>query len=777
MRKLAFILGMLTLMLPGATYAQLNTHGGGTGLVNVAAGSIPFGSVFNIRMATSSNFQWSNTLNRLTFTNGSTTAFSAATICLTGDTCRTTWPTTSLSGGATNLLTYWTSPTTVGATSSPTVGFIVGTSTATSTFQGGINLTGTDCFAAQGVCLQTFIQNATAYKQAANYATAAVLAGTPTYSNGTAGVGATLTEVGTGALVVDGQNPSIGQRVLIKNQADQTQNGIYNVTATGSGIASYILTRSTDYNTSNDIYSGTTVPILVGGAANGDTQWTMSTTGTITVGTSNIVFIETSFGTSGTVTSVAAGSGINGGTITTSGTLSLTNFFATTTADTAGQVVYYSTTNGWPAKFASVATGTVSAGSSAITVTANRFVIGGALAIDCATAGTSQNGCLSSTDWNTFNGKSSFAFPFTTNAATAFFNAISNSTTTQIHLAGNPVSLSASSTSQFYTSTTTAATINTLYLPNQASALLLTGAAPGLVGTYGGSANPCTNQLPTTISALGAEGGCVSVTNAMLSNSNLSFTYTGNVSGSGSANLGGSISITVPWEYTPTTYNGTQVSASSTGIWNKAALPAFGFIASSTFFTYSSTTYASFTTASTTNSIATYSSTTIETILNQNNAALTVGSSTPWGMISINPNAVTGPLFVIGSSSQTDFGISNGGSIFTPAATTSTTTAIVIDWASTGPFVEKQIGSAAVTITFINATNTLYYGSVKTVMIDNPNQTAGAITWAGAEFGSTIPTQTTTANSGDMWCFRVVNGTSTTKTFKIAGGQCVTAFQ
>lgn len=43
----------------------------------------------------------------------------------------------SLSGGSPNTLTYWTSPTAVSATSSPTVGYIVGTTTATSSFAGG----------------------------------------------------------------------------------------------------------------------------------------------------------------------------------------------------------------------------------------------------------------------------------------------------------------------------------------------------------------------------------------------------------------------------------------------------------------------------------------------------------------------------------------------------------------------------------------------------------------------------------------------------------------
>jgi hypothetical protein len=48
----------------------------------------------------------------------------------------------SLSGGITNALTYWTSDTTVGATSSPVVGYITATSTATSTFAGNIDIAG-----------------------------------------------------------------------------------------------------------------------------------------------------------------------------------------------------------------------------------------------------------------------------------------------------------------------------------------------------------------------------------------------------------------------------------------------------------------------------------------------------------------------------------------------------------------------------------------------------------------------------------------------------------
>ena len=75
--------------------------------------------------------------------------------------------TTSLSGGSANALTYWTSATEVGATTSPTVGYITATSTATSTFSGSLAVTETNatstfaggvdisdgCFAIDGTCL------------------------------------------------------------------------------------------------------------------------------------------------------------------------------------------------------------------------------------------------------------------------------------------------------------------------------------------------------------------------------------------------------------------------------------------------------------------------------------------------------------------------------------------------------------------------------------------------------------------------------------------------
>lgn len=112
------------------------------------------------------------------------------------------------------------------------------------------------------------------------------------YNNGSSGVGATLTGVALAALTVDGSSPSVGQSILVKNEAAPANNGIYTVTATGSVAAVYVLTRRTDYNMSSEIVAGNTVFVTSGSTLN-MTTWTMITPGTITVGTTAITFTQT----------------------------------------------------------------------------------------------------------------------------------------------------------------------------------------------------------------------------------------------------------------------------------------------------------------------------------------------------------------------------------------------------------------------------------------------------------------------------------------------------
>jgi hypothetical protein len=120
-----------------------------------------------------------------------------------------------------------------------------------------------------------------------------------TYNNGTSGVGATLTNAGTQvALVIDGITLSVADRVLIYEQTDQTQNGVYVVTDVGSGASNWILTRSDDADTfgltsADTLGEGSTFFVRQGDTGAGET-YTCNTSGTITFGTTNITFAQIS---------------------------------------------------------------------------------------------------------------------------------------------------------------------------------------------------------------------------------------------------------------------------------------------------------------------------------------------------------------------------------------------------------------------------------------------------------------------------------------------------
>ena len=122
---------------------------------------------------------------------------------------------------------------------------------------------------------------------------------TVTYNNGTNGVGATLTNAGTQeALVIDDVTMVVGDRVLIYEQSDATQNGIYTVTNVGSGSTNWVLTRATDadsYGASdpNSFGEGDAFFVLEGTAGAGE-LYVMNTSGTITFGTTNITFAQVS---------------------------------------------------------------------------------------------------------------------------------------------------------------------------------------------------------------------------------------------------------------------------------------------------------------------------------------------------------------------------------------------------------------------------------------------------------------------------------------------------
>lgn len=71
-----------------------------------------------------------------------------------------------------------------------------------------------------------------------------------TYSNGTSGVGATLTATTAGVFTHDVLNNfSVGDIILVKNQTSTFQNGIYEITTLGNDSTEWVLTRHTSANT------------------------------------------------------------------------------------------------------------------------------------------------------------------------------------------------------------------------------------------------------------------------------------------------------------------------------------------------------------------------------------------------------------------------------------------------------------------------------------------------------------------------------------------------
>lgn len=178
-------------------------------------------------------------------------------------------------------------------------------------------------------------------------ATAAVLPNTPTYANGTLGVGATLTAATNTTLTVDGSSATLNTVVLVKNQASAFQNGIYQVTTAGSGSAAWVLTRVTYFDQAAEMQAGS-YTFITGGSANINSSYTLQVAVT-TVGTDPLNWVQFSAGNAGTVTSatIAAGTGISVTgtcTITTSGTCTIANTGVTSVATGLGLLGSITTT-------------------------------------------------------------------------------------------------------------------------------------------------------------------------------------------------------------------------------------------------------------------------------------------------------------------------------------------------------------------------------------------------------------------------------------------------
>ena len=165
-----------------------------------------------------------------------------------------------------------------------------------------------------------------------------------TYDNGTAGVGATLTNNTTqAALTVDSVAVNNGDRIIITAQTAGAQNGVYVVTDKGSASTNWILTRSADTNSyapsdAAALSQGDAFYIEEGLVAAGE-SFVCTTVGTITFGTTAITFSLFSAAPQYTGT---GNINVTGQVISLTGTVDETNGGTGTSSYTAGEILYAS---------------------------------------------------------------------------------------------------------------------------------------------------------------------------------------------------------------------------------------------------------------------------------------------------------------------------------------------------------------------------------------------------------------------------------------------------
>ena len=126
--------------------------------------------------------------------------------------------------------------------------------------------------------------------------------------------------------ILDGVTLVTGDRVLLKNQTTDSQNGIYTVVVSGSA------SRDTEFDVISEL-AGQLV-IIQEGTVNADTIYLCTTDTSATLGSSTITFTKVTPTNSGTVTSIIASTGLTGGTITSSGTIAIDTGVVTTLTGT-----------------------------------------------------------------------------------------------------------------------------------------------------------------------------------------------------------------------------------------------------------------------------------------------------------------------------------------------------------------------------------------------------------------------------------------------------------
>ena len=339
----------------------------------------------------------------------------------------------------------------------------------------------------------------------------------------------------SGLQAIDGYTTLAGDRILVKNQTTASQNGIYLANAGA-------WTRSTDTTTGPELL-GLAV-FIEGGSTQADTGWTMTTNGTITVGTTSLAFAQ--FAGSNTYT---AGSGLTltGNTFAISAPVSIALGGTGLTTTPANGTLDIGNGTGFTRTTLTAGTG-VSVTNAAGSIT---------LANTGVTAFTSNTGLsanVSATGAVTVTNTGVLSIAGTANQV--LVNGTSGAATTGAITLTLPQAIATTSAPTFANITDTALTANGILYAGASGILASTAAATNgqiLIGSTGGS--PVLGTLTGT-------AGQIGVTNAAGSITLTNLGVTSNVAGTGISVSGATGAVTIANTGVTSLVAGTGVSIS-----------------------------------------------------------------------------------------------------------------------------------------------------------------------------------------------------------------------